>query len=259
MKPYLNQIFCVCSILIFQDCSYFQPILAKIGIRENPTGIYTSGTIANSNIYLRFYKDGLVLSKITDETIDNTSTNLSLQNTSDPQLAFGEYKVSGTTIQFSTKDVDGEYHFKGNILNKDLIELDVVHWQFNLPPQIMFSKGNKLLDPNELSYPEKSIPNMNENLMFFKGKRLLKMRACTACHAIESSEKIVGPSLQGIYNKVRNLTNGKKILADETYLRNSILNPNLEIVEGYPPAMPSFEGSFTDDELSQIILTLKKL
>ena len=58
--------------------------------------------------------------------------------------------------------------------------------------------------------------------------------ACASCHSLDGSE-LVGPSWQGIYERETKLADGTTVIADDEYLRNSILNPNGQIVEGYPP------------------------
>ncbi len=38
-------------------------------------------------------------------------------------------------------------------------------------------------------------------------------------------------------------------MADEDYIRESILNPRRQIVEGYQPIMPTFKGQVTEEQL----------
>ncbi len=55
------------------------------------------------------------------------------------------------------------------------------------------------------------------------------------------------------------LTNGKEraITVDEQYLKRSILNPEADIVKGYPPIMPVI--TLTEEELEAIINYLEGL
>jgi cytochrome c oxidase subunit 2 len=79
---------------------------------------------------------------------------------------------------------------------------------------------------------------------------------CTACHTLDGSP-LVGPSFKDNYNKeVTVISNGKTriIKKDENYLKNSILNPNDDVVEGFAPnMMPSFKGQIAPKELDTII------
>ncbi|MBT3783825.1 cytochrome c oxidase subunit II, partial [bacterium] len=59
---------------------------------------------------------------------------------------------------------------------------------------------------------------------------------CLVCHNIDATRK-VGPGLKGKYGATTKLASGKKVKADEDYLRKSITDPMADIVEGYPPAM----------------------
>jgi cytochrome c oxidase subunit 2 len=50
------------------------------------------------------------------------------------------------------------------------------------------------------------------------------------------------------------------VLADEGYIRESILNPNAKIVKGYQhDIMPVFEGQIGEDGLLQLIVYIKSL
>lgn len=81
---------------------------------------------------------------------------------------------------------------------------------------------------------------------------------CTVCHNA-SAEKKVGPGLLGLIGREREFESGEKLVADENYVRESILNPLAKIVKGYPGAMPTFLGQLSEDEISGIIEYLKSL
>ena len=49
------------------------------------------------------------------------------------------------------------------------------------------------------------------------------------------------------------------VIADERYLRDSILNPKKEIAAGYEPVMPSFDGLIDEGELQMLLAYLKSL
>jgi cytochrome c oxidase subunit 2 len=55
------------------------------------------------------------------------------------------------------------------------------------------------------------------------------------------------------------LTTGSTITADETYLRESIVNPGAHVVEGYQPIMPTFQGLITEEQLNQLMAYMKSL
>ncbi|MDE0091867.1 MAG: cytochrome c oxidase subunit II [Oligoflexia bacterium] len=81
---------------------------------------------------------------------------------------------------------------------------------------------------------------------------------CTVCHK-PSQENLIGPGLAALYNTERSLENGSVVLADENYLRESILNPSAKIVKGYPNQMTPFAGLLSEEELSGLIEYIKSL
>ncbi len=48
-------------------------------------------------------------------------------------------------------------------------------------------------------------------------------------------------------------------LADDRYIRDSILRPKQEVVAGYQPLMPSFEGQINEPDLFKIIAYIKSI
>ena len=68
-----------------------------------------------------------------------------------------------------------------------------------------------------------------------------------------------GPSLAGLFGKTVQLQNGETVVADETYIRESILNPQAKVVAGYQPIMPTFQGLVSEEQLLQLIAYIKSL
>ena len=81
---------------------------------------------------------------------------------------------------------------------------------------------------------------------------------CTACHKV-TQERLIGPGLGGLYNTKRALEDGSIVLADENYLRESILNPGAQLVKGYPNQMTPFAGLLSEEELAGLIEYIKSL
>ena len=69
------------------------------------------------------------------------------------------------------------------------------------------------------------------------GEALANSKGCTACHSLDGSKRL-GPSWKGLFGSVRALTSGQNIEADNSYLMESIFQPNAKIVAGYPALMP---------------------
>ncbi len=93
------------------------------------------------------------------------------------------------------------------------------------------------------------------------GLALLQKHGCLGCHSLDGSRS-VGPSFQGIAGRqVIIVTAGaeRTVLSDRQYLEKAILEPGVDIVQGYPPAMPSYAGQLADAELADILDYLMNL
>jgi cytochrome c oxidase subunit 2 len=55
------------------------------------------------------------------------------------------------------------------------------------------------------------------------------------------------------------LTDGRRVVADENYLRESIMNPQAKVVEGYQGIMPAFQGMVSEENLMQLIAYIRTL
>ncbi len=88
------------------------------------------------------------------------------------------------------------------------------------------------------------------------GAKLYNEKACITCHSLDGS-KVVGPTFKGLYGANREFTEGEPAVADENYLRTSILNSAKQIVSGYQNVMPSFEGQLNDKEIDALIAFIK--
>ena len=87
---------------------------------------------------------------------------------------------------------------------------------------------------------------------------LLVTKRCGGCHTVDGSAGI-GPTFQNVYGHTVKLTDGTSIEADENYIRESIVNPQRQIVAGFEPVMPTFKGQLKDKEILAIIEYLKEL
>lgn len=90
------------------------------------------------------------------------------------------------------------------------------------------------------------------------GEKLYKGKSCNACHSVDGSV-VIGPSFKGLYEREGELEDGASYTADENYIRQSILEPQEQIVEGFQPVMPSFKGILSDAEITAIIAYIKTL
>jgi cytochrome c oxidase subunit 2 len=95
-----------------------------------------------------------------------------------------------------------------------------------------------------------------ESLASAGAKRFVE-HACNTCHGDQQGAR--GPSLAGLFGKQVHLQNGLTIVADESYIRESIINPQAKLVAGYPPIMPTFQGLISEEGLLQLTAYIKSL
>jgi cytochrome c oxidase subunit II len=89
------------------------------------------------------------------------------------------------------------------------------------------------------------------------GEKLFNGMGCPTCHKADGTGRC--PSLVGLYGQTVQLANGTKVVADEAYIRESILQPTAKIVAGYGPAMPTYQGQTTEDDILQLVEYIKWL
>lgn len=97
-----------------------------------------------------------------------------------------------------------------------------------------------------------------------EGARVYETYGCAACHAVDrASPARLGPTLHGLYGAPRTFANGAPpAVADEAYVRESILQPAARIVSGYEKGdtgMPSYAGVLTDAQLQSVVLYIRSL
>src|SRR5690242_7200108 len=90
-----------------------------------------------------------------------------------------------------------------------------------------------------------------------QGAALFQELGCSGCHMGPS--ELRGPHVDGLYGTRVPLQDGSTVIADDRYIRESILLPNSRIVAGYEPEMPSFAGEVTEDDLIRLIAYIKSL
>lgn len=90
-----------------------------------------------------------------------------------------------------------------------------------------------------------------------QGERLFRALGCSGCHM--GSSTVRAPRLEGLYGKPVPLQGGGFAIANEQYLHDSILLPGKQVVAGYAPVMPSYQGQIDEDQVLQLVAYLKSL
>jgi cytochrome c oxidase subunit II len=89
------------------------------------------------------------------------------------------------------------------------------------------------------------------------GARLFETNACIGCHPLSGTG--IGPSLRGLYGSTVQLQDNTTVVAEDNYVRESILNPKAKVVAGYQPVMPAFQGQLNEQQLVQLISYIRSL
>ncbi len=89
------------------------------------------------------------------------------------------------------------------------------------------------------------------------GKKLSMSKGCMACHAVDGVKQQPCPNWKGLFGAERPLVSGEKVVADEAYLANSIVNSWDQVVQGYGKTMPPY--NFPEQEVAALVAYLKSL
>ena len=125
--------------------------------------------------------------------------------------------------------------------------------------------------PGSSSIPEPtSTPTVNSGTpastadLATLGSTLFTQYRCNVCHTI-NGERAAGPTLKGLYGSQVKLNSGQIVVADTNYLRQSIVDPDSQIVSGYGPSVMSAALSdFTtqlnaDDTVNALVAYIESL
>jgi cytochrome c oxidase subunit 2 len=88
------------------------------------------------------------------------------------------------------------------------------------------------------------------------GQKMFTTFGCGACHSLDGAAN-TGPTLKGLFGKMETLATGQQVKVDENYIRKSLMEPQADIVQGFPPQMPSFKGQLSDKKIDGLIAFIK--
>ena len=90
------------------------------------------------------------------------------------------------------------------------------------------------------------------------GKIQREEKGCATCHSIDGTRG-QAPSWKGIWGKMEKLSDGKEVLVDENYVRESMMFPQAKLVAGFQPIMPTFQGLLHDPDIRGLIAYIRSL
>ncbi len=94
------------------------------------------------------------------------------------------------------------------------------------------------------------------------GESIIRSLGCIACHSADGTA-MTGPTFRGAFgHEVTVITAGQErtIAVDEAYVRQSILEPNADVVKGFNAnLMQTYKGQVNDKDIADIVEYLKSL
>ena len=97
----------------------------------------------------------------------------------------------------------------------------------------------------------------SEGSLASQGEKLFQKYACNTCHTSDATAR--GPVLAGLFGTTVRLANNQSVVADENYIRESILNPQAKIAAGFQPIMPTFQGQVSEEDLIKLLAYVRSL
>lgn len=102
-----------------------------------------------------------------------------------------------------------------------------------------------------------------EDAMAVRGEALTRGASptpCRSCHSADGSPR-VGPTWQGLYRGEETLSDGTSVAVDDEYIRESIVDPNAKVVEGFSPnIMPrNYRDTLSDEDIEAITAYIRSL
>ncbi|MFA7248956.1 MAG: cytochrome c [Dehalococcoidia bacterium] len=104
-----------------------------------------------------------------------------------------------------------------------------------------------------------SAPGLDAALVA-EGQRRANSNGCIACHTLDGKTG-VGPTWKGPAGRQVQLADGSSVMADDAYLRESVVDPNAKVVKGFAPGiMPAtFGRALTDQQVRALVEYMKSV
>jgi len=93
--------------------------------------------------------------------------------------------------------------------------------------------------------------------MAAKGAARFRQFGCSGCHGANANVR--APRLEGLFGKSVRLRDGRTVIVDERFIRDSVFLPNKDVPADYDPIMPSFRGQIDEQQMLEIIEYVKSI
>jgi cytochrome c oxidase subunit 2 len=91
---------------------------------------------------------------------------------------------------------------------------------------------------------------------WMKGKALVERYGCLGCHSTDGVDRIA-PTFKGLFGRKVEMEDGKAYVVDESYIRESVVDPTAKVVKGFDPVMPTYRGTLKEEDIAEIVAWLK--
>ncbi|MCY4095322.1 MAG: cytochrome c oxidase subunit II [Gammaproteobacteria bacterium] len=108
---------------------------------------------------------------------------------------------------------------------------------------------------SQVTWAEMKAGQTPEEPMVAKGRQIADQNGCFACHSLDGTS-VVGPTWKGLWGREITLSDGTTVIADEEYIVESIVEPNVKLVEGFGSVMTPY--AFEDDEMEALVRFLQE-
>ena len=105
--------------------------------------------------------------------------------------------------------------------------------------------------PGDTVYPPELLEEVESGRVLFENLR------CITCHDAGSGQR--GPDLAGRFGMPVGLQDGRTVLFDEDYVRESILEPKRRLSAGFEPLMPTYAGQVSEVQIQHLTAYIKSI
>ncbi len=90
------------------------------------------------------------------------------------------------------------------------------------------------------------------------GREVAARRGCLNCHTLDG-QRHIGPTWVRLYESTVPLEGGRTIVADDTYLTRSMMDPQADVVAGFQGVMPTYRGALEEPEVAALVELIHSL
>lgn len=92
-----------------------------------------------------------------------------------------------------------------------------------------------------------------------RGATLAEGQGCLQCHTVDGTTASA-PTWKGLAGSTRPLADGDEVVADDSYLFGSIVDPHSQVVEGYDAIMPTvYADQLDEQQITDLVEYIKSL